>query len=446
MRELLALCQGSDLVYRYAQKFNSLCQYGGHHVDTDAKKMERFPDGLDGKLYERLNLLEPANFQELVNMAILQEDAMKKAHGDNKRMSGFTQGSGTSKKFRFVKKEAPGPSQQSSIGRWTMKPPQGKPAGNFQFSRAQQQAPKPNAPPRDVGDRRCYNCGQPEHYINECPKPRQIKPNPQNQGTGSKPTTPAKKPMVQVLQGKLNFTTMSDIPAGASVLTGTFSINDTPVKVLFDSGATHSFINESLLDKLGLTGAKTKSAYRITTPGGNITSQLVTFGVPLRLGSRVIQSNLIVIKLGSMDVILGMEWMNQHKVILDISDRVVEINSPTVGHTTLYLPFRDGTDSCAYVTIISSLDEIPVVCEYPDVFPDELPGKPPDRDVEFVIKLQPGTTPISKRPYRMLPKELAELKAQLQELLDKGYICPSSSPWGCPALFVKKKNGSLRIA
>jgi hypothetical protein len=70
MRELLALRQGSDTVYRYAQKFNSLCQYGGHHVDTDAKKMQRFSDGLDGKLYERLNLLEPANFYELVNKAI----------------------------------------------------------------------------------------------------------------------------------------------------------------------------------------------------------------------------------------------------------------------------------------------------------------------------------------------------------------------------------------
>jgi hypothetical protein len=199
-------------VYRYAQKYNSLCQYGGHHVDTDAKKMERFRDGFDGKLYERLNLLEPANFHELVNKAISQEDAMKKAHGDKKRMPGFTPGSGTGKKFRFVKKNSPGPSQQSSTGRWTMKPPQSKPAANFQFCNAQQQAPKPNAPPRNVGDRRCYNCGQPGHYINECPMPRQIKPNPQNQGAGKKPATPAKKPMVQVCQGKLNFTAMSDIP------------------------------------------------------------------------------------------------------------------------------------------------------------------------------------------------------------------------------------------
>jgi hypothetical protein len=114
------------------------------------------------------------------------------------------------------------------------------------------------------------------------------------------------------------------------------------------------------------------------------------------LGSKNIQSNLITINLEGMDVILGMDWMTQPKVVLDISDRVVEINSPTVGHTTLYLPFKDGTDSCAYVTIISPLDEIPVVCEYPDVFPNELPGMPPDRDIEFVIELQPSTAPISK--------------------------------------------------
>jgi hypothetical protein len=146
-----------------------------------------------------------------------------------------------------------------------------------------------------------------------------------------------------------------------------------------------------------------------------------------------------------MDVILGMDWMAQHKVVLDMSGRVVAINSPVVGHTTLYLPFKDGADPCAYVTIISHLDEIPVVCEYSDVFPDELFGMPPDRDVEFVIELQPGIAPISKRPYRMLPKELVELKNQLQVLLDKGHIRPSSSPWGCPVLFVKKKDGSLGL-
>jgi hypothetical protein len=373
-----------------------------------------------------------------------QEDAMKKAHRDKKRPSGFALGSGTNNKFRFVK-NVPNPSQQSSTGRWTMKPSQCKPSGNFQFRNAQQQASKPNAPPRNIGDHRCFNCGQPGHYISDCPKPMQIKPNPRNQGVGNKPVPLAKKPMVQARQGKLNFTTTSGILEGASVLTGTFSINDTPVKVLFDSGATHSFISEKLLGKMGLKGSHTNPAFKVITPGGKITSSILIRGVCLGSGSKIFPTNLTVISLAGMDVILGMDWMTRHKVVLDISDRVVEINLPTIGHTTLYLPFRDGTDSCAYVTIISPFDEIPVVCEYPDVFPDELPGMPPERDVEFVIKLQPGTAPISKRPYRMPPKEPAELKNQLLELLDKGYIRLSSSPWGCPALFVKKKDGSLRL-
>jgi hypothetical protein len=89
------------------------------------------------------------------------------------------------------------------------------------------------------------------------------------------------------------------------------------------------------------------------------------------------------------------------------------------------------------------LEDIPLVCEYSDVFPDELPGMPPDREVEFVIELMPGTAPISKRPYRMPHNELKELKEQLKVLLDKGFIRPSSSPWGCPALLVKKKDDSL---
>jgi len=91
------------------------------------------------------------------------------------------------------------------------------------------------------------------------------------------------------------------------------------------------------------------------------------------------------------------------------------------------------------------LDDIPIVCEYADVFSDDLSGLPLDRDIEFVSQLQPGIAPISKRPYWMPPNELAELKIQLQDLLDKGYIRPSALPWGCSALFVKKKDNSLRL-
>ena len=87
--------------------------------------------------------------------------------------------------------------------------------------------------------------------------------------------------------------------------------------------------------------------------------------------------------------------------------------------------------------------DVPIVCEFPDVFPDELPGLPPDRDIEFAIELVPGTAPISRRPYRMPLNELAKLKKQIQELLGKGLIRPSTSDWACPALFVKKKKEGI---
>jgi hypothetical protein len=243
-----------------------------------------------------------------------------------------------------------------------------------------------------------------------CPQPSQL-----NQGRGQPQNSKdkGKKQTVQVKQGRLNFTTMVGIPEEAAVMTGTFSIHGKPVKILFDSGATHSFINKSTQVNLGLNVLRVKNDFKIATPGGKISSNTLVKSVPLQLGSKVFQTNLLTLGLDGIDVILGMDWMTHHKVTLDIAERRIEITSPVVGVSTLYLPLREPMDPGAYVSIATNLEEIPVVCDYPDVFPDDLPGMPPDRVVEFVIELQPGTAPISKRAYRMPPKELAELKTQL---------------------------------
>jgi hypothetical protein len=250
---------------------------------------------------------------------------------------------------------------------------------------------------------------------------------------------------MQVHQGRVNFTTMSELPEGAPVMTGTFTLHHHPAIILFDSGATHSFISTRFGTKIGLDFYATNGTYMITTPGGRIASNQICRGVPIQLGSTLIRTALISLNLEGMDILLGMDWMTRHRVSLDIFSRIVEINSPEYGHTIVHFPQQEYVSSGVYAIKGIKLEDIPVVCEYPDVFPDDLPGMPPDRDVEFVIELQPGTAPISKRPYRMPPNELAELKLQLQELLDKGYIRPSASPWGCPALFVKKKDNSLRL-
>jgi len=137
--------------------------------------------------------------------------------------------------------------------------------------------------------------------------------------------------------------------------------------------------------------------------------------------------------------------MEGQGVTLDMTSQSVHIKSSIYGSMTLNLKDHMSLTHTVNHSEGKKLADIPVVCEYPDVFPDDLPGMSPDRDVEFAIELHPGTAPISRRPYRMPPNELVELKKQLQELLDKGYIHPSTSPWGCPALFVKKKDESFRL-
>jgi hypothetical protein len=250
---------------------------------------------------------------------------------------------------------------------------------------------------------------------------------------------------VQVRQGRLNFTTMANIPEGAPVMTGIFSVLNYPAIILFDSGASHSFISTRFSAKCQLPFHHTNGGITISTPGGRVATYQINRHVPIKFGSLIIKTTLLILGLDSVDIILGTDWLTRHQAVIDIATRAIEIHSPTCGETTLYLPNQGCTRSCAFTMIESPVEKIPVVCDYPDVFPDELPGMPPDRNIEFAIELQPGTAPISKRPYRMPPAELAELKKQLQELLDKGFIRPSTSPWGCPALFVKKKYESLRL-
>jgi hypothetical protein len=136
---------------------------------------------------------------------------------------------------------------------------------------------------------------------------------------------------------------------------------------------------------------------------------------------------MIVLKGQDMDVILGMNWLAQHKATLNTDQRTIRL-SHNQEEILLSIPIPTKTTSTIYEAIIPEIKDIPVVCEFPDVFPEDLPGLPPERDVEFVIELKPSTTPISRRSYRMPPNELAELKIQLQDLLEKGFIRPSSSP------------------
>jgi hypothetical protein len=142
---------------------------------------------------------------------------------------------------------------------------------------------------------------------------------------------------------------------------------------------------------------------------------------------------------------LGIDYLTKYDGVISCAKRMVTLTSPQGERIEVNVSMPTTTEAMVNQLEEKSLEHIRIVCEYPDVFPEELPGMPPDRDIEFSIELLPETTRISKRVYRMDVKDLIELNKQIEELLEKGFIRPSSSPWGAPILFVNKKDGSRRM-
>jgi hypothetical protein len=140
-----------------------------------------------------------------------------------------------------------------------------------------------------------------------------------------------------------------------------------------------------------------------------------------------------------------MDWLSKYDRVIQCARKVVELTKKDGTSVEFVVMVQSGPDSKLNQTKAIALEDIRVVQDYPDVFLEELPGMPPDRDIEFLIELLPGTPPISKRPYRMSVNELVELKKQIAELQAKGFIRPSSSPWGAPIPFVEKKDGTQRM-
>ncbi|GJV72430.1 putative reverse transcriptase domain-containing protein [Tanacetum coccineum] len=140
------------------------------------------------------------------------------------------------------------------------------------------------------------------------------------------------------------------------------------------------------------------------------------------------------IELGSFDVIVGMDWLAKYHAIIDCSEKIVRHHVFLAHVTTKEIEDKSGE---------KRLEDVPIVRDFPEVFPEDLPGLSPTRQVEFQIDLVPGAAPVARAPYRLAFSEMKGLSEQLQELSDKGFIRPSSSPWGAPVLFVKKKDGSF---
>jgi hypothetical protein len=229
--------------------------------------------------------------------------------------------------------------------------------------------------------------------------------------------------------GRVYYTQVATTLEGELVMMGTFLVANHPKVILFDSGASHTFISKNFVEKHCIPCTESREEFVIHTPGGRIFTKEVAFRIPVTLVRREFPTNMIVIKGQDLDVVLGMNWLAQRKAIIKTDLRTIKLSH---GHEEIQLSIPvvvpAKTSGRVYEAIVQEIQDIPVVCEFPDVYPEDLPRLPPERDVEFVIELKPGTTPISRRSYRMPPNEFAELKTQLQDLLEKGIIRPSSSP------------------
>ncbi|GJX53674.1 putative reverse transcriptase domain-containing protein [Tanacetum coccineum] len=233
-----------------------------------------------------------------------------------------------------------------------------------------------------------------------------------------------------------------------NIVTGTFTLNNHFATTLFDSSADYSFVSTTFMPLLGIEPSELGFRYEIEIASGQLVEiYKVIKGCKLEIEGHVFDIDLIPFGHGSFDVIIGMDWLSNHKAEIICHEKVVRI--PLLDGKVLRVLGERPEEKARLLISAKARDkkqeEIVVVRDFLEVFSDDLSELPPLGEIEFRIELILGAVPIAKSPYCLAPSELKELSGQLKELQDKGFIRPSSSPWGVPNFFVKQKDGSFSM-
>ncbi|XP_073057318.1 uncharacterized protein [Primulina eburnea] len=407
-REFMDLVQGDMTVAQYEAEFHRLIHYAPHYMEDEVRKMKKFVQGLKLDIRWATLSTEVTSYVSAVNQAlrktqrVRQGEAVKgKVPRNNNKKCGYC----------------------------------GLP--NHEEEKCWRKGGK------------CLICGSEQQCIEDCPKSTQK-------------TQPTTKPKIPARAYALLGNQEEEVDPTA-VVECTVTILSNSAKTLFDPGATHSFISKVFVRKLPLLFEKLPYSFEICSPlGTTMITDIIYKNCPLNFQEKKYLADLIELPIKNYDIILGMDWLFRHQaklncytkeVYLQTSHPIISKPNPTMGIVSTAearaILKDNGQGFLAYLINKPKdqlkISEISVVQEFPEVFPEEINTLPPQRDVEFSIDLIPEAQPRSKTPYRMAPSELKELKLQLQELMDKKYVRPSTSPWGAPVLFVKKKDGTLRM-
>ncbi|GJU41444.1 putative reverse transcriptase domain-containing protein [Tanacetum coccineum] len=293
----------------------------------------------------------------------------------------------------------------------------------------------------------CFECGALGHFKKDCPQWKN-----KNQGNDN---GVARAYAVGIAGQNPN----------NNVVTGTFLLNNCCASILFDTGADRSFVSTQFSTLNNIAHTTLDHGYNVELADGRIIwVNTVLLGCTLNFLNHPFHVDLMPVEMVTYDVIIGMDWLTKYQAIIDCAkkivrvpfgseilifhgdgssdERVTRLNIISCTKTQKYL-LKGCHVFLAHVTIKETgdksrkkqLQDVPIVKDFPEVFPEDLPGLPHTRQVEFHINLVPATAPVARAPYRLALSEMKELADQLQELSDKGFIRPSSSPWGAPILF-----------
>ncbi|GJX61738.1 putative reverse transcriptase domain-containing protein [Tanacetum coccineum] len=488
--------KGNDLT-AYTQRFQELILLCTRMVPDEEDRVERFIGGLPDNIQGNVIAANPARLQDAIRIANqlmdkkVQGYAARSAENKRRMESNLRDNRGQQPPFKrqntsgqnVARAYTAGNNERKGYagplpycnkcrlhheGLCTMRCGNCKKVGHQ--TRDCRAAIAPNTQRAPVGNQQgiiCYECGRPGHFRRDCPKLRnqnrgnQTRNKTGNQTGGNEATAKA----YAIGGGGTN--------PDSNVVTGTFLLNNCYASMLFDSGADRSFVSTTFSALLDVAPTTLDTSYAVELADGRISeTNIVLRGCTLGLLGHPFDIDLMPVELGSFDVIIGMDWLAKYHALIVCDEKVVRI---PYGNEVLIIR-GDNCDSGSKLNIISCtktqkyiekgcqvylaqvtskkaedkseerrLEDVPIVREFPEVFPEDLPGLPPARQVEFQIDLVPGAAPVARAPYRLAPAEMQELSTQLQELSDRGFIRPSSSPWGAPVLFVKKKDGSFRM-